>query len=123
MTKFEWTYSQLNRIWLENEGDTHDEQDRCVTKETGWPYTQVGKILGGIQGLHRFFVCIFFSQISSALACEEPLSLERTVAGELAIFNEIYLRASELYPDYMCIKTVDVLKYPKFVLDTDWIDT
>ena len=45
------------------------------------------------------------------------------MAGELAIFDEIYLRASELYPDYMCIKTVDVLKYPKFVLDTDWIDT
>lgn len=41
------------------------------------------------------------------------------VAGKLASFNEMTLRASELYPGYDCIKPKDVLKDPAFVFDAE----
>ena len=39
------------------------------------------------------------------------------VAGKLATFNDITLRATELYPDYQCIKPIEMLQDPTFVFE------
>ena len=40
------------------------------------------------------------------------------VAGQLASFNNLTLRASELYPDYSCIQPIDALRDTHFVFES-----